>query len=234
MSVLKSVRDSARADPSRGLYFPRRLRRRDADSRLALVAARLAAADRDALVRLFLPRSRAGDAAARRSRRGARRRARLLRRLRRAAARSRPRRLAAAARFDFHVGVRLPRQSRAGRGPRDAHRLSSRRCSSAPISTRRARTTSATASSSRPRPATFGVVQIAGLIARRIVCFTQEGAHLGAGDRFGLIRFGSRVDVYLPAGRAHRRRARQPLRRRRDGDRAIVGADEPARQFRKS
>ena len=46
----------------------------------------------------------------------------------------------------------------------------------------------------------FGIVQIAGLVARRIVCFTQEGARLGAGDRFGLIRFGSRVDVYLPEG----------------------------------
>jgi phosphatidylserine decarboxylase len=46
----------------------------------------------------------------------------------------------------------------------------------------------------------FGVVQIAGLIARRIVCFTHEGAHLAAGDRIGLIRFGSRVDVYLPEG----------------------------------
>ena len=44
----------------------------------------------------------------------------------------------------------------------------------------------------------FGVVQIAGLIARRIVCFTEQGANLSAGDRFGLIRFGSRVDVYLP------------------------------------
>ena len=44
----------------------------------------------------------------------------------------------------------------------------------------------------------IGVVQIAGMVARRIVCFTQEGAHLAAGDRFGLIRFGSRVDVYLP------------------------------------
>ncbi len=46
----------------------------------------------------------------------------------------------------------------------------------------------------------FGVVQIAGLVARRIVCFTTEGARLAAGERFGLIRFGSRVDVYLPAG----------------------------------
>ncbi|MGD1015969.1 MAG: phosphatidylserine decarboxylase [Roseiarcus sp.] len=44
----------------------------------------------------------------------------------------------------------------------------------------------------------FGVVQIAGMIARRIVCFAHEGARLGAGDRFGLIRFGSRVDVYMP------------------------------------
>jgi len=45
----------------------------------------------------------------------------------------------------------------------------------------------------------FGVVQIAGLIARRIVCFIKEGENLGVGERFGLIRFGSRVDVYLPA-----------------------------------
>jgi phosphatidylserine decarboxylase len=45
----------------------------------------------------------------------------------------------------------------------------------------------------------IGVVQIAGLIARRIVCFTREGSTLAAGERFGLIRFGSRVDVYLPA-----------------------------------
>ncbi|MFD1341002.1 phosphatidylserine decarboxylase [Litorisediminicola beolgyonensis] len=44
------------------------------------------------------------------------------------------------------------------------------------------------------------VTQIAGLVARRILCFTREGAHLSAGDRFGLIRFGSRLDVYLPEG----------------------------------
>jgi phosphatidylserine decarboxylase len=48
----------------------------------------------------------------------------------------------------------------------------------------------------------IGVVQIAGLIARRIVKFVDEGAHLQAGQRFGLIRFGSRVDVYLPKGTA--------------------------------
>jgi phosphatidylserine decarboxylase len=47
-----------------------------------------------------------------------------------------------------------------------------------------------------------GVVQIAGLVARRILCWTAEGADLAAGQRFGMIRFGSRVDVYLPASAA--------------------------------
>jgi phosphatidylserine decarboxylase len=44
------------------------------------------------------------------------------------------------------------------------------------------------------------VVQIAGLVARRIVCFVERGAALSRGERFGLIRFGSRLDVYLPEG----------------------------------
>lgn len=43
-----------------------------------------------------------------------------------------------------------------------------------------------------------GVVQIAGLVARRIVTLAAEGDSLGVGERFGLIRFGSRVDTYLP------------------------------------
>ena len=51
----------------------------------------------------------------------------------------------------------------------------------------------------RPDGRVVGVVQIAGLIARRILSFTREGESLTIGDRFGLIRFGSRVDVYLPA-----------------------------------
>jgi len=46
----------------------------------------------------------------------------------------------------------------------------------------------------------LGVVQIAGLVARRIVKFVDDGDMLKAGERFGLIRFGSRVDVYLPQG----------------------------------
>ena len=48
--------------------------------------------------------------------------------------------------------------------------------------------------------ARIGVVQIAGLIARRIVPFVQEGQTVTSGDRIGMIRFGSRVDVYLPEG----------------------------------
>ncbi len=46
----------------------------------------------------------------------------------------------------------------------------------------------------------IGVVQIAGLVARRILCLAYEGQKFETGDRFGLIRFGSRLDVYLPAG----------------------------------
>ncbi len=45
-----------------------------------------------------------------------------------------------------------------------------------------------------------GCVQIAGLVARRIVCTAREGDRLAAGERFGIIRFGSRTDIYLPEG----------------------------------
>lgn len=50
-----------------------------------------------------------------------------------------------------------------------------------------------------PSGGEIGVVQIAGLVARRIVTFVSEGDTVGVGQRIGLIRFGSRVDVYLPA-----------------------------------
>jgi len=46
----------------------------------------------------------------------------------------------------------------------------------------------------------IAVVQIAGLVARRILPFVSEGQNLKTGERFGLIRFGSRVDTYLPEG----------------------------------
>jgi phosphatidylserine decarboxylase len=51
-----------------------------------------------------------------------------------------------------------------------------------------------------PNGGTLAVVQIAGLIARRIICTLREGDAVQAGDRFGIIRFGSRTDLYLPEG----------------------------------
>lgn len=50
----------------------------------------------------------------------------------------------------------------------------------------------------------IGFTQIAGLVARRILAFVGEGETVTAGERIGLIRFGSRVDVYLPAGTGSR------------------------------
>lgn len=79
----------------------------------------------------------------------------------------------------------------------------------------------------------IAVVQIAGLVARRILTFVREGDSLGVGQRFGLIRFGSRVDIYLPPGRA-------PLVS--VGQRAVAGetviadlkSDEAEREARRS
>jgi phosphatidylserine decarboxylase len=51
---------------------------------------------------------------------------------------------------------------------------------------------------------TVAAVQIAGLVARRIVCWAEAGGNIGVGERFGLIRFGSRVDVFLPPNAAPR------------------------------
>ena len=77
----------------------------------------------------------------------------------------------------------------------------------------------------------IGVVQIAGLVARRIVPFAREGEQVAAGQRIGMIRFGSRVDVYLPEGT-------RPLAG--EGQTAIAGetviadlkASDPGRAFR--
>ena len=49
-----------------------------------------------------------------------------------------------------------------------------------------------------PEGFTLGLVQIAGRMARRIVCYPREGERVRRGERFGLIRFGSRVELYLP------------------------------------
>jgi len=51
-----------------------------------------------------------------------------------------------------------------------------------------------------PAGADVTCVQIAGLIARRILCYARVGQRLARGERYGFIRFGSRVDVYLPSG----------------------------------
>jgi phosphatidylserine decarboxylase len=58
----------------------------------------------------------------------------------------------------------------------------------------------------------IAVVQIAGLVARRIVSETSEGHQLCRGARFGIIRFGSRVDVYLPGDVSVTAKAGQTVR----------------------
>ncbi len=60
----------------------------------------------------------------------------------------------------------------------------------------------------------MAVVQVAGLIARRIVCYAAKGDQLVRGRRYGLIRFGSRLDVYLP---------RETVVRVRMGDKTVAG-----------
>ena len=64
----------------------------------------------------------------------------------------------------------------------------------------------------------IGFTQIAGLVARRILTFVREGDNCEAGERVGLIRFGSRVDVYLPAGTGPRVLLGPALDRRRNRD----------------
>jgi len=77
----------------------------------------------------------------------------------------------------------------------------------------------------------IAVVQIAGLIARRIVCRLTEGQEVATGERFGLIRFGSRTDVYLPA---HWAPLVVPGQRVLGGETVIADAvsQEPAREGR--
>ncbi len=84
-----------------------------------------------------------------------------------------------------------------------------------------------------PNGTEIAVVQIAGLIARRIVTFKGEGASLGIGERFGLIRFGSRVDTYLPPGRT----ALVAVGQRAIGGETVLAdlrSDEPEREARVS
>lgn len=78
-----------------------------------------------------------------------------------------------------------------------------------------------------------GVVQIAGLVARRIVSFKSEGDSVGSGERIGLIRFGSRVDTYLPPQQT----ALVAVGQRAVGGETVLAdlkSQEPERDFRAS
>jgi phosphatidylserine decarboxylase len=70
---------------------------------------------------------------------------------------------------------------------------------------------------------TIAVIQIAGLIARRILCAARENDKVTAGDRFGIIRFGSRTDLYLPPGVTPRVRIGQTMI---GGETVIADLDE--------
>ena len=77
----------------------------------------------------------------------------------------------------------------------------------------------------------IAVVQIAGLVARRIVCWKKPGDSLRTGERFGLIRFGSRLDVYLPEG-VHPQVALGQTMIAGESVIAFIGQDAPARVSR--
>lgn len=76
-------------------------------------------------------------------------------------------------------------------------------------------------------------VQIAGLVARRIVTFVHEGDNLAVGQRYGLIRFGSRVDIYLPPGKT----ALVSVGQRTIGGETVIAdlkSSEPEREARRN
>jgi len=77
----------------------------------------------------------------------------------------------------------------------------------------------------------IAVVQIAGLVARRIMCWKRPGDSLRTGERFGLIRFGSRLDVYLPEG-VHPQVALGQTMIAGESVIAHIGQDTPARAAR--
>jgi len=79
----------------------------------------------------------------------------------------------------------------------------------------------------------IAVVQIAGVVSRRIISFAQEDDTVGVGQRFGLIRFGSRVDVYLPPGKT----ALVAIDQRMIAGETVLAdlmSDEPERESRRS
>jgi phosphatidylserine decarboxylase len=71
-----------------------------------------------------------------------------------------------------------------------------------------------------PSGARLVFVQVAGLVARRIVCWVKEGDRVQRGERFGMIRFGSRTDLFLPPGTEIRVRIGQKVK----GGSSVIGA----------
>ena len=109
-----------------------------------------------------------------------------------------------------HERVQRALQPLAGRRHGEGALVLTRRASSTPRSTRpRSRTSATRCGCARATGHDVTCVQVAGLIARRILCYVGAGAALERGQRFGFIRFGSRVDLYLPLDAelkaAHRR-----------------------------
>jgi phosphatidylserine decarboxylase len=199
MSMFQSVRKQIVPIHPEGYIFIADFCRRGDRFGLAVDPARLARRDPNLLVRLLFSRSAPGHAAARRADRFARRRLRELgrpsshRRSSGSAAEPRQRVSVFMSVFDCHVN----RSPVAGLIRRIAYK---------PGLFVNADLDKASEDNERNSlliespSGTYGIVQIAGLVARRIVPFVHEGDTISAGERIGLIRFGSRVDVYMPEG----------------------------------
>jgi len=203
MSMIDSIRRQITPIHPEGYIFCRGLCPCHTCSWLVRWVSRLDRRHRHCLVRLFFSRPGPFHAARRNSCGLTRRWHRLLNWLFRAAAGAWPRRRTDAADFRVHVGLRLPCEPCPRRRAGDQDCLQARSFSQrGPRQGKRKQRAQWPCHRGRRRP--LWVVQIAGFVARRIVCFVRQGEAVGAGDRFGLIRFGSRVDVYMPG-------AAQPL-----------------------
>ena len=151
-------------------------------------------------LRGVLPSSAAGAAHPARRDRRTRRRRDLRDRLRRPAGRTEHGRRAAAASQHLPVAVGRPRAARPGqrRGARRA--APARPFGSANLATASTENERTSLHIRTPSGADVVAVQVAGLLARRIICDAHVGDKLSIGDTYGLIRFGSRLDTYFPAG----------------------------------
>ncbi len=115
----------------------------------------------------------------------------------RAAARARPRQCRNDPHFGVHECLFLPCEPRPGARPYRQDRTSAGKIPQCRTRQGQHRERAQRPGHREPH-GTVAAVQIAGLVARRIVCWAEAGASIGTGERFGLIRFGSRVDVFLP------------------------------------